>query len=165
MMAITYFWRYLACLMLFLPCVSCGESAGATDAGAQIPDVLHPDVNLTDAGMARYSVGGQVNGLQGTGLVLLGDNTETLSVSPNGGAPVSFQFPTLAFAGLPYAVVVQTQPSGPTQNCSVMNGSGTVPHHDVTNIVVNCTTNDYFVGGTVSGTEGSPVVLTNNSGD
>ena len=74
-----------------------------------------------------------------------------MPVAANG----SFTFPTALASGSPYNVTVQTQPGAPTQTCAVANGSGTTTGGtNVTNVTVNCTTNTYSVGGTVSGPPG-----------
>jgi hypothetical protein len=88
-----------------------------------------------------------------------GDN---LSIKPGtAGATVNFTFPT-AVTGV-YSVTIQTQPSSPNQVCSVSNGSGTATAV-VTNVQVNCAAT-YSVGGTVSGLEGSGLVLQDNGGN
>jgi hypothetical protein len=67
-------------------------------------------------------------------------------------------------SGQGYTVSVQTQPSAPTQTCTVANDTGTVASANVTNVAVTCTTNTYTVGGNVSGLTGSGLVLSLNSG-
>jgi hypothetical protein len=109
-------------------------------------------------------VGGTVQGLLGTGLVLQGDAAEAITIAPASGSPVSFAFPTKVPAGVPYSVVVKTQPGDPSQNCVVAGGTGMVTG-DVSNIVVTCTTNKFTVGGTVTGVKGDGLVLKNNGGD
>jgi hypothetical protein len=104
-----------------------------------------------------YTIGGQVTGLAGSGLVLADNSTDTLPISANG----SFTFKKTVTGT--YAVTVQTQPSNPSQICSVTNGSGTATA-DVSNIQVACT-NSYTVGGTVTGLVGSGLVLQDNGGD
>jgi hypothetical protein len=93
-----------------------------------------------------YHVGGTVSGLVGTGLTLqLGP--ETLPIASDGG----FTFPTALADGSPYSVVVATQPSTPTQVCTVANGSGTLAGADVTNVSVTCATTTYTVDVTITG--------------
>jgi 6-phosphogluconolactonase (cycloisomerase 2 family) len=74
-------------------------------------------------------------------------------------------FATKLAAGTAYAVSVLTQPTGPSQTCSVTNASGAVSTSDVTNIAVSCTTKTYGVGGTVTGLSGSGLVLRDDGGD
>ncbi len=83
----------------------------------------------------KYSVGGTVTGLAGTGLVLLDNGGNSLPVSTSG----SFTFSTSLASGSAYAVTVQTQPSSPAQLCTVSNGNGTVANANVTNVTVACT--------------------------
>ena len=74
-----------------------------------------------------------------------------------------FTFATSLTSGSAYAVAVKTQPSGET--CTVSNGSGTL-EANVTNVLVECTSNTYTVGGTVFDLPaGKSLLLTNNGGD
>jgi hypothetical protein len=106
----------------------------------------------------QYTVGGTVSGLVGTGLVLQNNGTDALPIAANG----PFTFPTAIASGASFAVTVSGQPSGPTQNCVVTGGSGTIGSANVTGVVVNCATNSYTVGGTITGLAGS-VVLQNGT--
>jgi uncharacterized delta-60 repeat protein len=78
-----------------------------------------------------FTIGGTVDGLQGSGLVLSNLGAE-LAVSGNG----SFAFPGTASDGQTYEVGVRTQPPG--QVCSVDRGSGHVNSANVTDIAVHC---------------------------
>jgi hypothetical protein len=110
---------------------------------------------------SRYTVGGTVTGLSGSGLVLEDNGGDDLTV-PAGG---TFTFPTALQAGAPYAVTVKTQPTNPAQTCSVTGASGAVGAANVTSVAVSCTTNTYTVGGSVSGLIGSGLALADNGGD
>src|SRR5690348_8865284 len=71
-------------------------------------------------GPATYAVGGTVTGVSGTGLVLRnngGDLFDDISVSADG----PFAFTGHLAAGSTYEVVVYTQPSSPSQVCTVTN--------------------------------------------
>jgi hypothetical protein len=111
----------------------------------------------------RYKIGGSVSGLAGTGLVLHGSIAggagEDLPVAANG----SFTFPTKASSGATFAVTVKTQPSAPTEFCSVAPQSGTVGGADVA-VTVTCSSQSYTVGGTVNGLSGSGLVVQDNMG-
>ena len=109
----------------------------------------------------RHKVGGTVSGLVGGSLVLQNSQGDSLAVTANG----AFTFATSVASGAPYAVTVLTQPSSPTQTCSVANGTGTITSADVTGVAVTCTTNSYAVGGTVVGLAGPGLVLRNNGSD
>ncbi len=62
-------------------------------------------------------------------------------------------------------MTVLTQPSAPSQTCTVTSGSGTVGSANVTSVAVTCATGSYTIGGTVTGLVGGGLVLQNNGGD
>src|SRR5579864_3592975 len=110
-----------------------------------------------------FTIGVTVSGLKGTGLVLMDNGTDKLTITGNS----SFTFASTVASGGTYAVTVQTQPSNPTQTCAVASSSGTATAN-VTGIAVTCTTNPVTatIGGTVSGlVANSSVILQNNGGD
>ena len=107
------------------------------------------------------TVGGTVSGLIGTGLVLQNNGSDNLPISADG----SFTFSTALTAITSYSVSVLSKPNSPSQTCTVTNGSGTVRFPVITSVRVNCVTNTYVVGGTVTGLNGSGLVLQNNAGD
>ncbi|MGZ6134373.1 MAG: hypothetical protein ACXWK9_07930, partial [Myxococcaceae bacterium] len=112
----------------------------------------------------RYTIGGTVSGLVGAGLVLRNNGADALSIGQNG----PFTFVTPLPAGAKYAVTVSTQPTLPSQTCSVTRGSGSLGSGRVTDVVVTCVTNltpKYTVGGTVTGLNGTGLVLENNGAD
>ena len=109
-------------------------------------------------GVLGFTISGSVSGLSGSGLVL-GNNGYSLAIAGNG----SFSF-SQTFVLDNYDVTVLTQPSNPTQTCSVANGSGTATGN-VTNVQVTCATATYTIGGTVSGLSGTGLVLQDNGGD
>ncbi len=106
-------------------------------------------------------IGGAVSGLTGSGLVLRNNGADDLAIATNG----PFVFPTPVFTGFPYAVVVGTQPSVPSQTCTVDSGVDLAGTMDITNIGVTCATSAYRIGGTVTGLVGTGLVLTNNGGN
>jgi len=125
----------------------------ANAAGTANVDVSNVTVTCSTN---AYTIGGSVSGL--IGAVVLQNNTgDDLTLSNNG----SFSFATAIAYGSPYAVSVKTQPSG--QTCTITNPSSTV-NGAVSNVSVNCTSNTYAVGGSVSGLSGT-VVLQNNGGN
>jgi hypothetical protein len=109
-----------------------------------------------------FALGGTVSGLAGTGLVLQNNGGDDLAIAT--GA-TDFSFPSPIASGAVYSITVKTQPSGPLQSCSVANGAGTIGSADVTNVAVTCATGSFTVGGTVTGLQGSGLVLKNNGGD
>ncbi|MEJ2439693.1 MAG: fibronectin type III domain-containing protein, partial [Gammaproteobacteria bacterium] len=79
-----------------------------------------------------YTVSGTISGLTGSGLVIL-----------NNGSPVTVTnnaFSVTLLSGSTYAFTVGTQPSSPTQQCTIANGSGTVGSANISNVAVSCST-------------------------
>jgi hypothetical protein len=107
-----------------------------------------------DSGPPTYTVGGTVTGLSGPGLVLQNGGGDDLPISASG----AFTFATRMPSGTSYAVIVKSSPTSPLQACLVADGVGTIAATDVTNVSVTCE-NGHTVGGTVSGLQGSGLVL------
>jgi len=107
----------------------------------------------------KFTIGGTVTGLTGSGLILQNNGGDDLPVSAGVGA---FTFTTSIARGLAYNVGVFTQPSSPPQTCSVTNGQGTVMGAHITNISVNCV-NTFTLTVTKAGT-GSGTVTSNPAG-
>jgi hypothetical protein len=137
-------------------CVGDCDGGASSEAGG---DALDNDSDKPPQPFG--SIGGTVTGLVGTGLVLKDNGADDLQVSSNG----PFSFPAAVKSGGPYAVTISSQPTSPTQVCSVGNGSGTVQGADVTNVAVTCSTSAYAIGGIVVGLSGTGLVLTDNGGD
>lgn len=112
----------------------------------------------TDAG--TFTVGGNVTGLLGTGLVVQNNAGDDLAIAADG----AFTFSTAAVSAATYAVTVKTQPTGPEQTCVVANGSGAIAEASVTNVSVTCGTNAYPVSVSATGLAGT-LVLQDNNGD
>ena len=110
---------------------------------------------------ASYYIVGIVSGLSGSGLVLQNNGVDDLAVVSNG----TFTFPTKMASGAAYAITVLAQPTALNQTCTPSNNAGTVAGADVTTISIDCITNQYRIGGTVSGLNGSGLVLINNGRD
>ena len=98
------------------------------------------NVNVTNATIncvsTPFNIGGTVTNLVGSGLVLQNNLAGDLPVS---GGSYAFSAPS----GSSYAVSVKTQPTNPTQVCTVANPTGTVPNGPVTNLAVSCTCSPY----------------------
>lgn len=107
-----------------------------------------------------YAVGGSVSGLAGDGLVLQINGGSNLAVSADG----DFVFGTEVDSGEIYSVTVLTQPSDLSQTCVVRLGGGEIGAADITDIGVDCTTNSFSIGGSISGLEGSGLQVTLNDG-
>jgi 6-phosphogluconolactonase (cycloisomerase 2 family) len=120
-----------------------------------------PSQTTTPPPPTQYTIGGQVTGLSGTGLVLQDNGGDNLSVSASG----AFTFATKLNSGAAYNVTVMTQPSG--QTCTPTNNTGTASAN-VTSVTVTCTnaSSNVTIGGTVTGLTGTTgVVLQDNGGD
>lgn len=144
--------HFLLTSLLTLFFVACGGHGGGGGGGGA-------------NGPTTYTIGGTVSGLSGNGLVLqnhFGNATpDNLPVSANG----RFTFITALPSGEAYDATVYTQPSNPSQTCTVTGGSGQVSGANVTSIQIACATNAYTIGGTVSGLSGTGLVLQDNGGN
>ncbi len=111
----------------------------------------------------NYFIGGTVSGLaSGNSVVIQNNSGDDLNINTNG----DFTFTTALNNDSVYDVTVLTQPTLPNQTCAVSAGSGLLVGANVTNVTVNCITDTYTVGGSVSGlTAGKSVVLQNNGSD
>src|SRR5207302_1218614 len=98
-----------------------------------------------------FRLGGTASGLAGSGLVLQANGADSLAIAADG----AFTFATPVASGETFTVTVGAQPTAPWQTCTVGGATGTVGGGDVTSIAIDCTTNRYMVGGTISGLAGS----------
>jgi hypothetical protein len=115
-----------------------------------------------DAAVPTFTVGGTIAGLTGTGLVLQDNGGDDL-VIPAGAT--TFTFATPLATGAPYAVTIVTQPSSPTQVCTVTAGTGVIGTANVGSVVINCLSDSFTIGGTIVGLTGTGLVLQDNGGD
>jgi len=140
-------------------------------SGYQAGEYFGWSVNLSDDGQMlaigapsfdgfdRNSGKGGVYGL--ATLVLENNGADPEFIQVNG----PFAFDKAITNGSTFNVSVATEPSGPAQTCIVTNGSGTFSSNDVNDVLINCMTNSYSVGGSASGLEGSGLLLQNNGTD
>jgi hypothetical protein len=108
-----------------------------------------------------FTVSGTVAGLDGDGLVVQLNGGNDLAVPNNG----TFTFSAQLANGATYAVTVLTQPTGPSQTCTIANAGGTIATANVTNIAITCATGAFALRGNVSGLAGTGLVLQNNGAD
>jgi hypothetical protein len=141
------------------PLQICTVTNGSGTATANVTNVA---VNCVLA----YTIGGNITGLVGSGLVLLDTVTVTGSTTPiiteqlpitatSGNAAFTFKqdVPT----GATYTVSIYSQPSNPGQTCVVTPSTATgAATANVTSVVVTCPAVTYSVGGTVVGLAGVP---------
>ncbi|MCA1778016.1 MAG: DUF1573 domain-containing protein [Xanthomonadaceae bacterium] len=96
-------------------------------------------VNVTNVEVActtnQFTVSGTDSGLAGDQVVLQNNGGDDQVVTTDGGFAFSPQND-----GTTYEVTVATQPTNPSQACTVTNGSGTLAGADVTNVAVDCAT-------------------------
>jgi hypothetical protein len=92
------------------------------------------DTTASAITVSGVRLGGTLSHLTQSGLVLLNNGGDDLSVAKNS---TTFTFGTEIPSGSAYNITVGTQPTG--QTCVVSNGSGTATA-DVTNIAVDCLT-------------------------
>lgn len=145
------------CTVLVALAASCGEVRHSS-----IPSDASSDGGGSDASPpTTFFVGGHVMGLAGSGLVLQNNAADDLTITADG----TFVFPAKLVSGGAFDVTVKTQPMAPKQSCVVSGGKGLVANGNVTTVAVNCTTDRFTIGGTVSGLAGAGLVLQDNAGD
>jgi hypothetical protein len=111
---------------------------------------------LTGPAPTTFTVGGTISSLTGSVSLELDGTTPTSTQTQAFSANGSFTFNTALAAGSDWTVSVATQPTG--QTCSVTNGSGSNISANVTNVQVNCVTQQFTLtysagaNGTISGT-------------
>jgi hypothetical protein len=130
----------------------CAVSGGSGTIGSANVDVAVTCVRF-------FTVAGNVNGLQGSGLVLQLNGAEKVSVPANG----FFEFATQLLSGAAYNVTVFSSPTAPNQLCTLSGGSGTISNFSPF-ASVTCV-NVYSIGGSVSGLTGTGLVLRNSCGN
>jgi len=136
------------------PARDCDVTNGTGTVGSA--DVTDVSVSCR---LRSFAVGGSVEGLTNSGLVLQNNGGDDLAVSPG----TSFSFATKVQDAGVYSVTIKTQPTG--QVCSVTPGTnaGKVFAAPVTTVEVTC---GYRVGGSVLGLNSgaTPLVLQLNGG-
>ena len=144
--------RWVAGLLVLPVIVACSNGRGSVD-----DQPTPPAQNAQDG----FTIGGNVSGLVGSGLVLQNNGAGDLGVAADG----AFTFASRVATGAAYSVAVLSQPTSPSQTCTVARGSGTVAGANVSDVAVTCATGQFSIRGTVSGLTGSGLVLQNNGGN
>jgi Galactose oxidase, central domain/Kelch motif len=122
----------------------CTVTGGSGIATANVTGIPVACVN-------SFTIGGNISGLVGTGLVLQDNGGDNLTPTGNGAFTFKTQLPT----GTAYAATVFAQPSTPAQTCTVQTGTGSgTASANVTSVVVNCAAVTFTVGGQVVGLAG-----------
>jgi len=134
-----------------------GQTCTLTNAsGTATSDVTN--IAITCANV--YSIGGTIANLNGT-ILLQNNGANSLSVSGSGAASTPFTFTQPVASDGPYAVTIQTQPSG--QTCAITAGGSGNATANVTSVVITCAA-VYTIGGAIANLNGT-VVLANNGGN
>jgi hypothetical protein len=148
-----------------------GQFCSVENGSGQVPadDVTNVSVACGDEESETVSVGGSVFGLEIGSILLL----RNLYIDEDG-----FQIRDylLRFDNGPYVFNDELPPNSaynvnvlfsfPEQTCSVVNGSGNLFSEDITDVLVACgPAAESTIGGTVTGLEGSGLVLQNNITD
>ena len=102
-------------------------------------------------------VSGTIYGLNRAGLILT-TNGEELTVADSAG---SFAFTKLLSPDTEFFVEVKKSPDG--QKCTPTNNKNKINYYTYNSTIINCTTDSYPLGGSVSGLTGSGLVLANGS--
>ena len=136
--------RWLSCVTVILV-AACG-------GGGSTPGPVPPVATQT------FTVSGTIAGLRMRtgGPVLRNNGADDITVLGDG----AFSFGTALPSGSNYNVTVTTQPTGPSQTCTVSNGSGVIGNGPVSNVAIDCPFGTvYDIGGTVTGLAGSNLAL------
>ncbi|MEO6951899.1 MAG: hypothetical protein ABI321_08805 [Polyangia bacterium] len=129
-----------------------GPGSGVVATGAPGPEATRAAALVTFA----FSIGGTVEGLVSTGLVLALEGGDAINIEEDGG----FTFTTSIDRGAAYRVKVAAQPDAPAQVCTLAGGTGTMGTASVTSLHVTCApaSTTYGIGGLVSGLHGTLVL-------
>ncbi len=140
---------YLLCCLSAL--AACSNGRGSVDS----------EPPPSGGAQGGFTVSGTVSGLDGDGLVVQLNDGAGLAVPNNG----TFTFSTQLADAASYNIKVVTQPTGPSQTCTVGNSNGTIAAANVTNVTITCATGAFALRGTVTGLAGTGLVLQNNGAD
>jgi uncharacterized repeat protein (TIGR03803 family) len=134
-----------------------GLACAVTNGSGTMPAGNLTNVAVTCSGQP-FTLSGSIRGLgNNTGLVLA-NGSDTLNVSAGAS---TFSMPAAVPFGSPYSVVVQSAPAGLT--CTVINGSGTMPASNVSNVTITCADQSYTIGGSVMGLHRPGLMLANGT--
>ena len=133
-----------------------GESCAVNGGTGTMPAAAVTSIAVTCSDQP-YTLGGTISGLSSAGLVLANGVDQLIVASGS----THFTMPNaINFAGT-YSVIVVSQPSGLT--CTVSAGAGTMPAADVGTVTIVCADQSYALGGTISGLNGTGLILANGA--
>jgi uncharacterized delta-60 repeat protein len=122
--------------------VTASDVTGCATLGQATSEVTIIDDTRPAPPLQIFTLGGTVSGLAGSGLILRTSGFDQRQIAANG--PYTFVIPVAD--GTAYNISVASQPNNPLQTCTVTNGTGTVDGANVTNIDVNCVTQQGTAG-------------------
>ncbi len=136
------FFALITGVIIFLVACKRPDDSGGSPAAETEEATADPVESTTDPETSpstpetppAFSLGGQVFGLSGGGLILHNNDGNDLSIASNG----PFVFSTALSTGAAYDVRVSSQPTSPTQICTLSRGSGIVSGEPITDIIVSC---------------------------
>lgn len=102
-------------------------------------------------------LGGSVIGLAKTGLILQNGDEEL----PVASGASSFYFTNLIKSEDRYDIKIKQQPTGAT--CTIASGSGKANSYSASTAVVSCITDQYTLGGSISGLTATGLILANGA--
>ncbi len=126
-----------------------GETCSIANATGMIESASVASVLVNCSGNI-YAVSGTISGLNASGLVLLNNGGDALTLSANA---TQFKMNTGVAFGNPYAITVQAPPAGLV--CVVSNGTGTVGPADVTSVSLACGSNFTLLYSFAGGSDGA----------
>lgn len=112
-----------------------------------------------DCTTVKYTISGKILNLAG----------KVLKLQINDGEILTYTFGAVNFAfaaiddGSTYNISVISQPNDVNQICTVTNGNDQLKGSNVSNVVVDCKTISYKIGGVIENLKGSGLVLNNNA--
>ena len=128
------------------PLQTCDVSpSSGTVSGQDITDIR------VECSTRRFSVGGEISGLQGSGLVLEMSDGQTYEPESEG----EFSFSTPILDQTDFTVSIAQQPQLPEQQCAISGNEGTIDEAHHSDVSIICTTNLYSISGEVHGLEPS----------
>lgn len=111
----------------------------------------------------RYQVGGTISGLVANNTFTVAQQSVDYTLFSNNGA---YHMPSALLNGADYNVTVAVQPTQPKQTCVVSNPVGSINGADVTDVDIECTTDQFTIRADVNGlADGKSVSMTLFSGN
>ncbi|MGW8394888.1 hypothetical protein [Pseudoduganella sp. HUAS MS19] len=110
-------------------------------------------------GNGSLNLGVQVIGIDRSGLVLQNNGGDDLVITGTGNG--MYYFKTLMEPDAPFNITIKSAPANVT--CKLANNTGKINYYTYQQAAVTCTPDAFPLGGTVSGLNGSGLVLANGA--